>query len=257
MTNPANTNDLDPKSAPRYVQIQKELEGRIVDGTYAIGTLLPPEINLAEEYATSRSTIREALRFLSERGYVDRRQGVGTRVVSASSQSRYVQSFSSLEELFQVSKETYFVIMGTTEVELDAELAATIGGQEGETWLEISGVRWTEPGGKPICYVQSYVPKRFETVAQDFHKLEGPFFSELERHSDAPIEEVQQQIRALPFPVQMSRLLGLRDESWSLQLMRRYLTSNGVLIASLNWHPAEQMSYVMRIRRQKETDVTV
>ena len=238
---------------PRYARLQKILEERLNNGTYPVGSLIPPEIDLAAEFGTSRTTIREALRYLRERGYVERKQGVGTRVVSDTSKSTYYQSFGSLQELFQVSVETYYVVMDIQLVTLDPETAELVGGLAGEEWLRINGVRWTEPGGKPICYIQSFVPKRFEDVVrQQFPDHKGAFFTLLERHADGPIEEAVQEIRALPMPPDFIRQLGLKPGSWSLQLLRRYVTDSGTLIASFNWHPADQMAYIMHIHRSKD-----
>ncbi|MEM5470288.1 GntR family transcriptional regulator [Hoeflea sp. AS60] len=239
-------------SLPRYAQIQKNLEQRLIDGVYPIGSLMPSEQELSAEFGSSRTTIREALRYLRERGYVERRQGVGTRVISDTTRSPYFQSFSSLDELFQVAIETYYVVMDVKTIVIDQELAELVGGLAGEEWILINGVRWTEPGGKPICYIQSYVPKRFEHVVEQFPGHQGPFFELLERHAEGTIEEVVQEIRALPMPVEFSRQLGLKPGSWSMQLLRRYVTEGGVLIASFNWHPADQMTYVMRIHRSHE-----
>lgn len=238
---------------PRYAQIQKILEERLIGGTYPVGSLMPPEMELAVEFNSSRTTIREALRYLRERGYVERRQGIGTRVISDAPRATFYQSFGSLEELFQVAVETYYVVMDTKTVALDPELAELVGGLPGEEWILVSGVRWTEPGGKPICYIQSYVPKRFEHVVAQFPDHQGPFFALLERYSEGPIEEAVQEIRAVPMPAEFIRQLGLKPGSWSLQLLRRYVTQSGVLIASFNWHPADQMAYRMRIHRARET----
>jgi GntR family transcriptional regulator len=143
-------------------------------------------------------------------------------------------------------------VMDIKTVLLDQDIAGLVGGVAGEEWILINGVRWTEPGGKPICYIQSYVPKRFEHVVAEFQDHQGPFFALLERHADGPIEEAVQEIRALPMPAEFIRQLGLKPGSWSLQLLRRYVTQTGVLIASFNWHPADQMAYRMHIYRSKE-----
>lgn len=242
------TTDAD---GPRYAQIRKVLEDRVIDGVYALGDLIPTEIELAAEFGTSRFTIREALRYLRENGYVERRQGVGTRVVSSQPQAVFRQSYGSLEELFQVAVTTWYVILEIKRVTLSAEIAELVGGLAGEEWFLVGGVRWTAPGGKPICYVQSYIPTRFEHVIPLLEGHQGPFFALLERHSDGKIEEAVQEIRALPMPPEIGRHLGLAQGAWSLQLLRRYLTDSGVLIASFNWHPADQMSYVMHIHRAK------
>lgn len=236
---------------PRYARIQSILEDRVTDGIYPLGSLIPTEIELAAEFGTSRFTIREALRYLREHGYVERRQGVGTRVVANRPQSNFQQSFASLEELFQVAVETWYVIHETRRVRLSAELAEMVGGLVDEEWFLINGVRWTAPGGKPICFVQSYIPARFESIIPRLEGHQGPFFALLERHSESKIDEAVQEIRALPMPPEIGRHLGQGAGAWSLQLLRRYLTGNGVLIASFNWHPADQMTYVMHIHRAK------
>lgn len=236
---------------PRYARIHKELSERIVTGLYPVGELIPTEVELAAEFDTSRSTIREALRCLTEDGYVERRQGMGTRVITAKAQTGYYQSFDSLHELFQVAVDTFMVILGQEPVILDEALATRVGGHAGERWLRVFGIRWTAPGGRPIAYIESFVPERFEHLLPEFSSLQGPFFDLLERRSHETIKEAQQEIRALPMPASISRLLGLPDGSLSLQFLRRYITENGVLIASFNWHPADQMTYKMQIKRAR------
>lgn len=249
---PPSLIDERDSNLPRYARLQRILEERLIKGIYPIGSLIPPEIELAAEFGASRTTIREALRYLRERGYVERRQGIGTRVVSDTSRSTFFQSFNSLHELFQVSAETYYVVMDTKIVRLEAEIAELVGGLAGEEWILVDGIRWTEAGGKPICFIQSYIPKRFEHLVPQFANMKGPFFALLEAHADGPIEEAIQEIRALPMPLEMTRQLGLKPGAWSLQLLRRYITESGVLVASFNWHPADQMTYVMHIHRSKE-----
>ncbi len=249
-TNPQTDRAMED-GGPLYARIHRVLSYRIGRGLYPVGTLMPTEIELAAEFETSRSTIREALRSLTEDGYVERRQGMGTRVIAARVTSGYQQSFNSLQELFQVALDTYMVILGREDITLGEDLAPRIGGRPGERWIRIHGIRWTAPGGRPICYIESYVPERFGHFVAEFSELQGPFFDLLERRSHEMIREVQQDISAVIMPVGHSRMLGLADGAPALQLLRRYITDNGVLIASINWHPAEQMTYRMQIRRTR------
>ena len=61
--------------AARYQQIAQELREAIRQGTYAIGTLLPSEGELAARYAVSRGTVRQAVAVLEQDGSVAARQG--------------------------------------------------------------------------------------------------------------------------------------------------------------------------------------
>jgi GntR family transcriptional regulator len=234
---------------PLHVRIRSVLEDRVASGIYPLGSLLPTEFELAREFETSRFTIREALRYLLDRGYVQRRPGVGTRVVDVAPRNNYSLSVGSLEELFQVARGTYFEIRTIEDVTLDAETAEAVGGSEGEDWIRISGLRWTEPGGTPICYVQSYIPARFRPLIPQVRGLQGPMFELLERHADGPILKTVQEISALPMPPDFAALMGEPPDGWALRLLRRYVTDGGVIITSLNWHPSQSMTYVMEIRR--------
>ena len=63
--------------------IMQQLEGRIVDGTYAVGERLPSERELARQLDVSRPSLREAIQKLEAKGLVTRRHGGGTFVSGA------------------------------------------------------------------------------------------------------------------------------------------------------------------------------
>lgn len=66
---------------PRWILAKNALLTRIHSGEWAPGIRLPAEPDLAVEVGVSRATLREALRSLTEDGYIERRPGAGTRVV--------------------------------------------------------------------------------------------------------------------------------------------------------------------------------
>ena len=59
------------------------LLGRIADGTYPVGAMLPKEERLAAELDVSRGVVRECIRALEERGVVRVRHGRGATVLPA------------------------------------------------------------------------------------------------------------------------------------------------------------------------------
>jgi GntR family transcriptional regulator, transcriptional repressor for pyruvate dehydrogenase complex len=62
-------------------RVSDELLGRIVSGAYPSGLRLPAEVDLATEFACGRSTVREALRYLTGLGVVKSRRGSGAMVL--------------------------------------------------------------------------------------------------------------------------------------------------------------------------------
>lgn len=68
--------------APRrlHEQVLSALVERIVGGEFSTGSGLPSEAELCSTYGVSRSSVREALRVLAEKGLIEVRHGLGTRV---------------------------------------------------------------------------------------------------------------------------------------------------------------------------------
>ncbi|ADD28208.1 FadR/GntR family transcriptional regulator [Meiothermus ruber] len=65
-------------------KLAKDLEQLLQDGVWRPGDQLPGERDLASRFGVSRSSVREALRILELNGWVEIRQGDGTRVASPS-----------------------------------------------------------------------------------------------------------------------------------------------------------------------------
>jgi biotin operon repressor len=66
-----------------FERVLEALVSRMSDGTYPLGSLLPPQRELAQELTVSRDTVQRVLRELSERGLVESRQGSGSRVIGS------------------------------------------------------------------------------------------------------------------------------------------------------------------------------
>lgn len=233
---------------PLYVRISDDLSARIQRGIYPVGGKLPTEMQLCDEFAASRHTVREALRRLVETGLITRLQKAGTTVVAATAPSGYVQTASSVADLFQFALDTSFTIVSQGISVADEWLAARLDAPPGSTWLKVEGVR-REVGGAVICHTTSYIPHRLSFVGPELATCRGPFYALLETRSAETILDVIQEIRAEIMPDLVADSLSRPRGSLSLRLLRRYATQTGTLIASFNWHPAESFTYVMRMHR--------
>jgi GntR family transcriptional regulator len=65
---------------PMYRRIAEKLRLKIENGELAPGDQLPTESRLGEQFEASRNTIRDAVRWLTSRGLVEKRRGQGTFV---------------------------------------------------------------------------------------------------------------------------------------------------------------------------------
>ena len=124
-----------------FMQIFSDLHGAISDGTLLPGMPLPSENTLAQQYSTSRPTVRKAIKMLSEQSLIVRKQGIGS-VVAEKKQEKPLIFGLDLE--LQSSSYHYYqkIIKGISSVaesgkhklqiiSLESDLAAAAEGVDG------------------------------------------------------------------------------------------------------------------------------
>lgn len=72
-------------------EVRNELARQIIEGTLKADDVLPNELDLARDYGVSRTTIRDVLQGLEEKGLLERKTYKGTRV-------RSIHSWNLLDE---------------------------------------------------------------------------------------------------------------------------------------------------------------
>lgn len=142
-----------------------QVERSIADGLYPVGTRLPSERDMAEEFGVSRVVIREAMRALESRGLVDVRQGSGTfvRHESARSVSQDVTLSLDLEE---ASLAELYVVRQSLEI-TSARLAAERVTPELVTELEHRVAAMKDITARGVHTLDEYMRRRDEDEA--FH----------------------------------------------------------------------------------------
>ena len=232
---------------PRYVQILNVLHQRVESGEYPLEERMPTESELCDEFGASRFTVREALRRLVDHGMVQRRQGSGSVVVAATSQARYVHSLSSLADLSQFAFNTHYDLLSIKQVTLVEKVAQEIGGEAGSRWWLIEGLRSSERGGRVLCYVRSYVPHRLSRYIRELHRCTGPFHVHFAKRTSEKIVEVVQELRGEAMSRAIAGRLRQKTGTIGVCALRRYTTRHGTLIASYNWHVAQDFHFRMKM----------
>lgn len=234
---------------PRYALLAQAILRDIESGRYPVGSLLPTEIEFAEQFGMSRHTVREAIRKLREIGLVSRQQGVGTRVKASSAAARYVQSLTSISGLFQYAKEVRLTVTATHEVVADDVLARLLRCKPGQRWLKIEGLRHAERQALPICHTEVFINYAFAGIRKFIGRAQVPLYTLIEKHYGERPHEIQQEIVALAVPAAMARALRVKAGTPGLSIVRHYLAADErTLEVAVNVYPAERFSYSMRLR---------
>lgn len=69
---------------PKYLQLKEKLNKAILSEKYPLFSKLPTEVELAEIYGVSRSTVRQTLSALQEDGIIEKKWGSGNIVIAKS-----------------------------------------------------------------------------------------------------------------------------------------------------------------------------
>ena len=165
----------------------------IGEGTFSVGTLLPPESALCEHFSVSRATVREALRQLTDLGLVEKVHGVGTRVVATEIHNNYFLSAGSAE-LMQYGSHTVLELISREAVVVDDGNSWPEGLNAGERWLHLRGVRYvTGKERYPIAFSEIFLAWRFADVAPDLTAGDRPYHQLIADRYGKSIQSVDQE----------------------------------------------------------------
>ncbi len=90
--------------APLSLLVSRQLREAIVSGDLALGTPLPTEKELTEQFAVSRTTIREALRILQAEGLLSGGDTVSTKRPTVSSEHTVSSAARALENVLRLGE---------------------------------------------------------------------------------------------------------------------------------------------------------
>ncbi|KAA0017565.1 FadR family transcriptional regulator [Salinicola corii] len=145
----------DPPNLPRP-DIAEALAEAVFSGRYAIGAMIPREVDLCERFGVSRSTVRSALQKLVNAGLLVRISGQGTRVCELASwhlldpqvsvwMARYAQPNPHLQRevfAFRVAAEPFVAALAATHATASDLLAIETAYEGMIRTLERTDLHW-------------------------------------------------------------------------------------------------------------------
>jgi DNA-binding GntR family transcriptional regulator len=235
---------------PRYIALASELRRAIAAGELSVGDQLPTEFALCETHAVSRHTARAALQVLEDARLIERRPGLGTRVIAKEEHTAFVQPLGGLSELLQYAREARLRIVTTRRHDLSAAEAKHLGATVRKGWLRIDGVR-RGADGKALAATSIYVSAEIDAKMEDFRTTRSAVTEIIERRHGVAVAEINQTIRAELLSPDDAKALGEEEGTPSLRTVRRYFdASRRLFVISDTRHPGGRFAYEMTYRRE-------
>ena len=227
-------------------QVRQGLLDDLVAGNLEPGAKLPNENDLAERFAVSRATVREAVLGLMDAGYLSRRHGSGTYVTKPP-RSRHaldttVSYTAMIREAGHEPGET--VISKTRRAPTEHERSQLDLGED-EPVLELERVRLAD--GRPVIYSRDRIPAALLRDVAD-EALDSSLYAILDA-AGHPVSRASAELLPVLADTKLSRLLEVKRGTPLLHIDQvDYDIRSRAVMLSLEWHVADAFELIVNRR---------
>lgn len=190
---------------PLWRQILSDLRVRLAAGEFAAE--FPGELELVEQYAVSRHTVREALRSLRTEGVVAASRGRRPRLLAPAEVDQPLGVLASLFGTVEGSGLEQRSVVRSLDLRADGVVAARLGLEESTPLVYLERLRLA--GQQPLALDRVWLPERVARplLAADFTRTS--LYEELAAHCSVRLTGGREQVRAAaPTPAEQ-RLLAM------------------------------------------------
>jgi GntR family transcriptional regulator len=227
-------------------QVRQGLLDDLLGGTLEPGEKLPNEDKLAERFAVSRATVREAVLGLLEAGYLIRRHGSGTYVTSAPRSRHALDTTVSYTAMIREAGHEPGETVIRKGVRAASELEHTLLGlADGESVMELERVRLADR--RPVIYSRDRIrASLLQGVADE--ALDSSLYEILNEAGHAVVRARAELIPTLA-DAKLSRLLEVTRGTPLLHIDQVDYDARGrAVMLSQEWHVADAFELIVNRR---------
>ncbi len=232
-------------SVPLHDQAEQWVLGYIMKAKE--GDLLPDEVALSKRLGISRNTLRVALDRLVREGLLERRRGVGTRILSAQTATGLGEWESFTREMKARGHQVENYRLNVEKVTANETVANALGVPPQTEILHLLRVRGYDDS--PVAVFESWFHPCLDLpLDADFSR---PLYDVIAAHCDWVPMRSREEISAKPASQNIANLL-IVDAGFPLLIRSRIVTDAGgrVLEYALNHYRGDRMSYTVDLWRK-------
>lgn len=199
---------------PLYARIRKGLKEAILNGTYEPGARIPSESELAEEFSTSRVTVRLALSELVYEGLIVRRSGLGSYV------SPTLPVRSPIDSRYCLTFEQQVALTGRSVGYAGCDLRAVTAPEEVRIHLRLAGAkrvyrleRIRVIDGENVGLEERYMSREIGARVTDDMLRHRPVIDFVRELVGEPIPTIAVSVMGLLASPDVAAKLGVRENS--------------------------------------------
>ena len=198
---------------PKYIQISNWLTEMIQKGRYGVHDKLPSESKLSELFRVNRNTVRQAISDLVAKGLVQKKNGIGSFVLSQPFQPvkytlQHISSFTDDMMRMDIVPQTKLIRKSVIEAPPDVAEKLMLGKEK----LVILTERLRLGNRIPLVIERSYLPhKEYKGILK--MRLTGSLYHLLTKRFHVNLHRSIQTFRAFALSGKDAKLLGVPPKS--------------------------------------------
>jgi DNA-binding GntR family transcriptional regulator len=207
----------------------------VITGGYEPGSKLPNEDTLADRFAVSRATIREAVRGLVEEGYLVRRQGSGTFVTARPMLRNSLDTnFSYTAYLESTGVRAGRRILGVETVSANDDIAEHLQIDVGLPVVALTRVRTADD--RPAVFSVDRMPADVVDADRDREALGGSIYALLASRGH-PVRHGEAAVKPAAADAELAAVLDVPEGTLLQHLEQVDVDAGGRrVLYSLEWH---------------------
>jgi len=246
---------MSPRKRPSLVEeVREGLLQDLTSGTLPPGAKLANENELADRFAVSRSTIREAVRGLMDAGYLIRRHGSGTYVTSSPRTRHPLDTTVSYTAMIRASGHTPAETVVSKSVRAPADDERDLLGLGGAApVIDVERVRYADR--RPVIYSRDRIPAG---LLGDFSEdaLDSSLYAILAR-AGYPVASATAQLIPTVANARLARLLMVKRGTPLLHIDQVDYDERGrPVMLSHEWHVADAFDLIVNRRQSASSEDT-
>jgi GntR family transcriptional regulator len=213
--------DFSSGAKPLWSQLANLLKEKIEKGEYKVGDTLPPEMKLIDTYSVSRITVRQAMDYLMNEGYIERRRGKGTIVLNRIENVSTTMK-SSFKQLRENGERAEKKLIEVNFVKAPKEVAEFFNISQDDNIILMKRV--IEVEGKVVTVFYNYINPNIPITVKD--NFAGSFYKLL-KEKGFPVTSGREVISATLANKNDKKIFGITEQKAILK-RNKYGYSNGV-----------------------------
>ena len=219
-------NQLDREiSIPLYIQLARNIEDDIQNGISQPGSKIPSETEFMKNYSVSRITVRQAMKYLSEKDLIVRRRGLGSFVRRTDVRQSVEELFGLYQSLIKIEPDMKMKLLKYEEEYPAPDVKANLQVKANEKVLKF--VRLFRLKNDVLLAANVYIPLNIARNLSREEVSKTDSLHLLEKHPDMQIETMKMWIRAAQATPPMSEYLQVPMNSPVLELRRLTFSAEG------------------------------